>query len=101
MLMFRILPSPQKIEINATHPLIVRLASARDAQPELAKSVAQQLVDNALISAGLLDDPRTVVANITSIMTEALKHHAPAAKADVSTADVGEQASGEEKKSSA
>jgi len=65
--------TPQKLEVNASHPIIVRLAAARAVQPELARRVAQQLFDNALVSAGLMDDPRSMVANMHAIMAESLK----------------------------
>merc|ERR1712070_992243 len=41
--------APQQLEINGSHPTIRGLAVAREAQPELAKLVAQQLYDNALV----------------------------------------------------
>ena len=68
---------PQKLEINASHPIIRGLASARETQPALAKMIAHQLFDNALISAGILDDPRAMIGNLNSIMQEALE---PSAK---------------------
>ncbi|EOD09412.1 heat shock protein 90 [Emiliania huxleyi CCMP1516] len=64
--------SPQRLEINGRHPIILGLAAARSERPELAKQIAQQVFDNALISAGLLDDPRAIVGNINSIMAELL-----------------------------
>mmetsp|Transcript_25857 Transcript_25857/g.81833 ORF Transcript_25857/g.81833 Transcript_25857/m.81833 type:complete len:329 (-) Transcript_25857:411-1397(-) len=73
--------APQKLEINARHPLILRLAAVHASQPSLAAAVAQQLLDNALVAAGLMDDPRGMLANMTHIMAEALKPHAPDAGA--------------------
>jgi hypothetical protein len=67
----------QNLEINARHHLILRLATARSSQPTLAASVAKQLLDNALVAAGLMDDPRAMIGNMTQIMAEALKPHAP------------------------
>ena len=52
------------LEINPQHPIIIRLAAARSAGGEaetIAKLVAEQLLDNALIAAGLVDDPRTML----------------------------------------
>ena len=65
----------QTLEINASHPIMFSLANARSAQPELAGKVANQLFSNALIAAGLLDDPRIMLPNVTDIMHEALKPH--------------------------
>merc|ERR1740130_1587515 len=44
----------QRLEINAKHAII----------KDLAAVVARQLFSNALISAGLLDDPRTMLADL-------------------------------------
>lgn len=60
------------LEINPRHPLIVKLNEARAARPELAAKVAEQLLDNALISAGLLDDPSAMVKRLNSLLGEAL-----------------------------
>ena len=64
---------PQTLEINGGHPIIVSLAAARQGSPELATVVAKQLFNNALITAGLLDDPRTMLPNINALMTTALR----------------------------
>jgi len=64
---------PQTLEINPAHPIIRSLAAARDSQPDVAQRVAQQLFSNALISAGLLDDPRVMLANVNALMEDCLK----------------------------
>lgn len=71
--------APQQLEINGSHPTIRGLAVAREAQPELAKLVAQQLYDNALVSAGLMEDPREMLGNLNAILGEAIKAHVPEA----------------------
>ncbi|MEY4484267.1 MAG: molecular chaperone HtpG, partial [Verrucomicrobiota bacterium] len=40
--------------------------------PELSGMLAQQLLDNALLSAGLLDDPHAMINRMHSIMEKAL-----------------------------
>jgi len=72
---------PQTMEINGSHPIIVALASARTAAPEIATKVASQLFSNALISAGLLDDPRTMLPNVNALLTDVLQPFAPASSA--------------------
>ena len=62
----------QKLEINAQHPIMVRLATAAKLHPERAALVAEQLFDNALIAAGLLDDPRTMLGRLNSLLESAL-----------------------------
>ena len=62
--------SPPRVElhINPRHPVIRRLAAAREAKPEVAKLVAEQVLDNALIAAGLLDNPQKMVARIYKLL---------------------------------
>ena len=62
--------SPPRVELqfNPRHPVIKHLATAREAKPEVAKLVAEQVLDNALIAAGLLDDPQKMVARIYKLL---------------------------------
>ena len=62
--------SPPRVELqfNPRHAVIKRLAAARDAKPEVAKLMAEQVLDNALIAAGLLDDPQKMVARIYKLL---------------------------------
>jgi molecular chaperone HtpG len=61
-----------ELELNPRHPLVKKLAEARVSQPEIAKLVASQLLDNALISAGLLDDARETIKRMNSLMEKAM-----------------------------
>lgn len=61
-----------EIEINPRHPLVRKLAATKDSNPEVAKLVALQLLDNALISAGLLDDARDTVTRMNALMEKAM-----------------------------
>jgi molecular chaperone HtpG len=65
---------PNKIilEINPRHSLIHQLSTAKTTQPETAEKVARQLLDNALISAGLMEDPREMVQRMYELMGAAL-----------------------------
>jgi molecular chaperone HtpG len=62
--------TPPRVELhfNPRHAVIKHLAAARDAKPEVAKLVAEQVLDNALIAAGLLDDPQKMVARIYKLL---------------------------------
>lgn len=62
----------QVLEVNAKHPLIRALDASREAQPELAAQVAEQLLDNSLIQAGLLDDSRVMLPRINSLLEQVL-----------------------------
>jgi TNF receptor-associated protein 1 len=61
-----------ELEINPRHALIRKLAETRESNPEVAKLVASQLLDNALISAGLLDDARETIRRMNSLMEKAM-----------------------------
>ena len=60
------------LEINPRHPLVRRLAQARETNPELAALVARQLLDNALMAAGLLEDARDTVGRMNALMEKVL-----------------------------
>jgi TNF receptor-associated protein 1 len=61
-----------ELEINPRHPLVKKLAEAKDSNPELARMVALQLLDNALIAAGLLEDARDTVIRMNALMEKAM-----------------------------
>ena len=67
----------QKLQVNPAHPVVVALyekaAAANDATPDaLAESAAHQLLDNAIVAAGLMDDPRTMLPRLTKLLELAL-----------------------------
>ena len=60
------------LEINPRHELVKKLAEAKDSQPEVAALVDGQLLDNALMAAGLLEDARDTVSRMNQLMAKAL-----------------------------
>ena len=60
------------LEINPRHPLIVKLNEARQTKPEVAARVAGQVLDNALIAAGLLEDPADMLKRLHALLGDAL-----------------------------
>lgn len=60
------------LEINPSHAIVRKLAGATSSNPELAGLLANQILDNALLSAGLLDDPQAMIGRMHSIMEKAL-----------------------------
>lgn len=58
----------QQVEINPKHPMIVSLFAIREKEPDVAKVVAEQIFDNCLIAAGLLDDPRSFLGRLNDIL---------------------------------
>ena len=61
-------PVAVKIELNPRHPLVHKLDTLRDANPDLAKLIAEQVLDNTLIAAGLLDNPRGMTQRIYELL---------------------------------
>ena len=61
-----------ELEINPRHPLVRKLAEAKDSNLELAQLVSRQLLDNALIAAGLLEDARDTVTRMNTLMEKAM-----------------------------
>lgn len=59
---------PQKLDINPKHPIIVNLENLRSSNPSLAKVIIEQVFDNALIAAGLLDDSRSMLPRLNELM---------------------------------
>lgn len=61
---------PVKLQINPRHSLIKNLAELKDSNQELAGMISEQLLDNARIAAGLLEDPSTMVQRSYKIMEQ-------------------------------
>lgn len=56
------------LEINPANPLIRNLARIRGSDAELASALAGQILDNALIAAGLLDDPQRMSTRLNDLL---------------------------------
>ena len=61
-------PLKVNIEINPRHAVIKHLHALHASSPDKAKLVAEQLLDNALISAGLLDDATSMVQRLYKLL---------------------------------
>ncbi|KAB2660334.1 MAG: molecular chaperone HtpG [Verrucomicrobia bacterium] len=64
--------SAPEFEINPRHALVSRLEKARHSDPDLAAKAAAQLLDNARLSAGLLEDPRAMLGRINELLERVL-----------------------------
>ena len=64
--------SKPDFEINPDHPMIIRLEETRRTDSELAKQVAEQIFDNALVAAGLLEDPRAMLSRMNALLEKLL-----------------------------
>jgi len=68
------MPLPkQNVEINPSHPLMVGLYKIRETEPMLAKILAEQVYDNCLMAAGLLDDSRTMIPRLNDLLISLVK----------------------------
>jgi HSP90 family molecular chaperone len=63
----------QQVEINPAHPVIVGIYNIREREPTLAKVLAEQVFDNCLMAAGLLDDGRSMLPRLNDLMTAIVK----------------------------
>lgn len=63
----------QQVEINPRHPVIVGIYNIRNEEPTLAKVLAEQVFDNCLMAAGLLDDGRSMLPRLNDLMTALVK----------------------------
>lgn len=49
----------------------MHVMTLRNNNPDLAQMIVEQIYDNALIAADLLDNPRTMLARLNKILEEA------------------------------
>jgi molecular chaperone HtpG len=64
--------SKPDLEINPDHAMMVRLNAIRESDAALAGEVSAQIFDNALVSAGLLEDPRAMLSRLNSLLERLL-----------------------------
>jgi molecular chaperone HtpG len=60
------------LEINPRHNIISRLETVRQQDAALANTVAAQILDNARVAAGLLEDPRAMLARLNELLEKVL-----------------------------
>ena len=61
------------LQINPRHPLIKNLAACHIDRAEDAKVIVAQIFDNARMAAGLLEDPKDMIARIYKLLENAAK----------------------------
>jgi molecular chaperone HtpG len=64
--------SKPNLEINPDHAMMVRLNAIRQSDADLAGQVAEQIYDNALVAAGLLEDPRAMLGRLNGLLEKLL-----------------------------
>lgn len=65
-------PTKHDLEINPAHAIIARLDAMRQKDAALAASVAEQVLDNARVAAGLLEDPRAMLGRLNQLLERVL-----------------------------
>jgi len=61
------------LQINTSHQIVKNLFGLHSKNEDLAKLVSQQLVDNALMSAGLVENPHELVTRMNEMLAEITK----------------------------
>ncbi|KAF7721004.1 TNF receptor-associated protein 1, mitochondrial [Apophysomyces ossiformis] len=64
---------PTRLEINPDHAVMRGLFQIRNQDPTLAKIVTEQIYDNALCAAGVLDDPRSMITRLNMLLEISVK----------------------------
>ncbi|VEU39640.1 unnamed protein product [Pseudo-nitzschia multistriata] len=68
------MPLPaQNVEINPSHPIMVGLHQLKETEPVLARVLAEQVYDNCLVAAGLMDDSRTMLPRLNDLLVSLVK----------------------------
>ena len=60
------------LEINPRHELVKKLSRLRESKPEVANLVARQLVDQAMLAAGLVEHPQQLATRMNEILEKVL-----------------------------
>ncbi|MCF3650894.1 molecular chaperone HtpG [Synoicihabitans lomoniglobus] len=63
-------PLKVNLELNPRHAVIKKLSGAKDTEGEKAGLIAEQLFDNAMLAAGLLEDPTKMVQRLYKLLEQ-------------------------------
>lgn len=67
-------PEPKVVlEVNPRHQVIINLSALKETDAELAGMVTQQLTDNALLAAGMMDNPQNMVNRMNDLLAKIVK----------------------------
>ena len=65
-------PAKLDLEINPAHPIIVRLEAARQKDAPFATEIAETILDQARVAAGVMEDPRAMLKRMNSLLERVL-----------------------------
>lgn len=60
-------------QLNINHPVILKLSHLHETEPELSSLALEQLYENAMVSAGLIEDARPMVNRLNDLLTKVLE----------------------------
>ncbi|XP_072170714.1 heat shock protein 75 kDa, mitochondrial-like [Diadema setosum] len=63
------------LELNGSHPIVKKLYNLKTSDPDLAKMLAEQIYDNGMIAAGLVEDPRPMLNRLHAFMEKSLEKY--------------------------
>ncbi|MDR1070930.1 MAG: molecular chaperone HtpG [Gracilibacteraceae bacterium] len=63
---------PGILEINCAHPIIIGVNELRKKEDDFAAEAAAQVLQNALLAAGLIFDPRSLVNKLNDVLARAV-----------------------------
>ena len=61
------------LEINPRHPLVHSLNALRKADAAKAALICEQLYDNSLLAAGIVEEPRLLVGRLNKLLEMAAR----------------------------
>lgn len=70
---------PATLELNPSHELVTALYHLRKTNSDVAKLLVEQLLDNASIAAGILEEPKTMLPRLNKLLSLTAQyayHHA-------------------------
>ena len=65
------MPTIVEFQINPRHTIIKNLSSLKNTNPDKAKLITEQLFDGTMMTAGLLEDPFSMLTRMNKILEEA------------------------------
>jgi len=63
------------LEINPNHEIISKLNALRKTNLKVASMIARQILDNTMVSAGLVSDTKSYVNRVNKLLLHVLEAH--------------------------
>lgn len=93
------MPLPQQqVEVNPKHAVIVGIHGLIKTEPNLAKVLAEQVFDNCLVAAGLMDDSRSMLPRLNDLMMTVVSKNSSEISSSESSSSTVEASEEDDKK---